>query len=245
MDELCYYALFFRILVEFFFHYRNLQMITVLTVYNTALLAYVSSSLSLDEGNLFLTLFGQALLLGTYVIIYILYKGSLWEPLSSESQGTKPDLGVDSATDVEGNATADVQTGEYFHTLHYSATTKQLYRLACAEVRFILSSKRGNNASKSGKRVQQSLSTVKSYYHLINVGVKFLIRHCDSMPKPEKFNKPIFRAIFLYLVFLHALYSTMYTQYYPFLKVFSDSCPSVSTDGCRSFWILYFFLDSS
>lgn len=226
-DEIAIQAPLFRLFVEYFFHRRTAQFMIFLFVYNyivyTILFIMFPSAFSpFLYVYHYLDTFVQLL---TYFIAAILFKGSLvelfWDPIEIEKANKRK------------SALNDTKPWTYHYSVHWCSSFYQIYAKGMKELKTLT-----KELQIREKKLNSSQKRNPSYYELLNISLKFLNRHNGIDPKEINFDRPTYRMMLLFVLFVFPIYlflSLYFSSYYLWV------IPKCESDFSSSFCQYYVY----
>eukprot|EP01040_Poterioochromonas_malhamensis_P007075 gene7075-7638_t len=176
-DEVAEQAPLLRLFVEFFFHFRTCQLMTILYIYNIITLTgcVLAFPNALDSILYLYDYITITVWLTTYYGLVYLYRGRV---SFSENQlhqpNSKNSTNIHRKSGISKRQSAVSSKFITYYSVHWSSTLRQLCSQTFSEMKTLWSKRKRNTNNQEGTDSSQIEDSRRySYYELLNISLKF------------------------------------------------------------------------
>lgn len=209
LDEIEQTIPFLRICVELFFHRRTCQIMYVLFVWNFLVYVvtqnYFKHAIPVLLANSYYV--SLIFMLAVYICACIMFRGRFprffernSDPFLTDSFGNQRNFQTSNNANIVLDEVQQSRIGKEHH-VHWTSAVRQMFCKSYEEIRML-----SNDMKQKRMRSANHLEKGMFYYKWLNMALKFLRRHNGVDPNKITFNRPAYRAMMLFCVFIFPIY---------------------------------------
>lgn len=206
VDEIAKQLPLFKLFIDFYFHQRTSQCVLFLAVYLTVSQSIIFAVFPIVPKNIIAV---SAVYCWCETFVYLafryMFKGSLF---GDNSQIDAAEAMRREAEEFNGKDEESSKSKEFKHSAHWTSSLRRMIRLSFNEVQ--------NLILQAFHLHRQPNRKSATFYELMNMSLKFLVRLNGANLKRINFDRPTYRLLLLLILFI-----------FPFYAYFSTFFPSV------------------
>mmetsp|Transcript_5294 Transcript_5294/g.7784 ORF Transcript_5294/g.7784 Transcript_5294/m.7784 type:complete len:625 (-) Transcript_5294:10-1884(-) len=226
-DEISAHIPLLRTFIDFFLHEKTFTLLMSLAFYNLSITLYCNKQVNGGYQYVTMGVLSTWVSLILYGTMYRLYVG--WDPVEKKHEPDVTNANVIETKNVyfEGNrrinwfsAFQAIFTATYIELSQILDVTKCIERGKCRKCQ---------NRSRKTKKFEDK-KTVKSFEALLNIGIKFLIHHCEVNPASINFDRVSYKMAILCTVTVVPFFCVLY--FLSTVSIITSICQNQSSTDC-------------